>query len=81
MRFNEMAHAIINACSDESRTLKELIDGGQITYIPFPEGLKDKYQSYTQASIDALRNSGYALPMTSLEAGAARYVEFLTQSR
>ena len=48
---------------------------GLISYIPFPEQLRGKYQSYTQADISALRNSGYAETFLSVEQGVARYVE------
>lgn len=48
---------------------------GLISYISFPESLRGKYQSYTQADIGALRNSGYTEEFLSVEQGVARYVE------
>jgi ADP-L-glycero-D-manno-heptose 6-epimerase len=48
---------------------------GLISYIPFPESLRGKYQSYTQADISALRGIGYAEPLLNVEQGVARYVE------
>ena len=48
-----------------------------IRYIPFPEQLKGKYQSYTQADIRALRAAGYAEPFLNVEQGVARYVNYL----
>ena len=49
-----------------------------ISYIPFPEQLKGKYQSYTQADIGALRNIGYAEPFLNVEEGVAKYVHYLS---
>jgi ADP-L-glycero-D-manno-heptose 6-epimerase len=76
--FNAVAAATINAvrvCAGESAlTLAELQQQGLISYIPFPEQLRGKYQSYTQADISALRDSGYDEPFLSVEQGVAKYV-------
>jgi len=48
-----------------------------IQYIPFPDALRGKYQSYTQADIAALRGAGYAAPFLTVEQGTARYVQQL----
>lgn len=61
--FNAMARAVIKAWG-----------GGEIEYIPFPEHLKGRYQSYTQADLTSLRAAGCDLPFADVEAGAARYV-------
>ena len=45
-----------------------------IRYIAFPDALRGKYQSFTQADITALRGAGYAEPFLSVEAGVGRYV-------
>jgi len=50
-------------------SLTELQQQGLISYIPFPDQLRGKYQSYTQADITALRNSGYAEPFLTVEQG------------
>ena len=50
---------------------------GSIEYIPFPEALKGKYQSYTQADLAQLRAAGYAAPFLSVEQGVAQYVPWL----
>jgi ADP-L-glycero-D-manno-heptose 6-epimerase len=77
--FNEVAVATINtlrmAESKPVLGLAEMQQQGLISYIPFPEQLRGQYQSYTQADIGALRNSGYAEPFLSVEQGVARYVE------
>lgn len=49
-----------------------------IEFIEMPEALRGKYQYYTQASMDKLREIGYKEPFYSLEDGAKDYVqEFL----
>ena len=77
--FNDVAVAAINtlriAESKPVLGLAEMQQQGLISYIPFPEQLRGKYQSYTQADIGALRNSGYAEPFLSVEQGVAKYVE------
>jgi ADP-L-glycero-D-manno-heptose 6-epimerase len=77
--FNDVAVATINTLRiDGSKTvlsLAEMQQQGLISYIPFPESLRGKYQSYTQADISALRGIGYAEPLLNVEQGVARYVE------
>ncbi len=81
--FNDVAAATINTLrSREGKgalTLAELKQQGLIEYIPFPDALKGKYQSYTQADVSALRKSGYAAPFLTVEQGVARYVEKLLE--
>lgn len=45
-----------------------------IEYIPMPEYLREKYQYFTQASMDKLRSAGYTEEFYSLEDGARDYV-------
>ncbi|MGM0648476.1 MAG: ADP-glyceromanno-heptose 6-epimerase [Bacteroidota bacterium] len=46
-----------------------------IQFIDTPEDIRDKYQYYTKAEMDKLRNQGYNEPMTSLEEGVKDYVQ------
>lgn len=75
--FNEVAVATLNTCrGTEGRpvlTLHELQHQGLIRYIPFPGDLQGKYQSYTQADLNALRAAGYQAPFQTVEQGVARY--------
>jgi len=77
--FNDVAVATINSLLKvEGKTalgVDELQKKGLISYIPFPEQLRGKYQSYTQADISALRDIGYSEPFLNVEQGVARYVE------
>ena len=79
--FNDVAAASINAClkagGETALTLEDLRSRGMIEYIAFPEALKGKYQSYTEADISALRRTGYVDPFLNVEDGVARYVEHL----
>ena len=73
-----MAKGIVNAgtglarsFNDIARTLMALLGQGRIDYIPFPPELVGKYQSFTQADVQSLREAGYTAPFTTLEAGIA----------
>jgi ADP-L-glycero-D-manno-heptose 6-epimerase len=55
--------------NDIARTLIGLLGRGEIQYIPFPESLRGKYQSFTESDISRLRSNGYDRPLTSLEEG------------
>ncbi len=64
--FNDMAKAVI-----------AWHGGGEIEYIPFPDNLKGRYQSFTEADINALRQIGYDKPFLTLEEGVNKYLNFL----
>jgi ADP-L-glycero-D-manno-heptose 6-epimerase len=72
--FNELAAAVINAAQGTRLSVKEMVQKGLIEYIPFPAGLADKYQSYTQADLTRLRAAGYAGEFRPVEQGVAAYV-------
>src|SRR5689334_8506011 len=61
--FNDVAVATVNAVraarGEAPQTLDELRRAGTIEYIPFPDALVGKYQSFTQADVGALRAAGY----------------------
>ena len=82
--FNELAAANVNSCRALSGAAKESLDAlrqqGFIEYIPFPEALKGKYQSFTQADLSCLRAAGYDAPFASVEEGVAQYVQWLDAS-
>lgn len=79
--FNAIALAVVNACraleGKPSLSLDEMVAQGLIEYIPFPEALRGKYQSFTEADITALRQAGYAEPFHSVAEGVTKYVERL----
>jgi ADP-L-glycero-D-manno-heptose 6-epimerase len=79
--FNAVAVAAINACrkarGESVLALAAMQAQGLIEYIPFPQDLTGKYQSYTQADLTALRAAGYAEPFLSVEQGVTRYCDAL----
>jgi ADP-L-glycero-D-manno-heptose 6-epimerase len=46
-----------------------------ISFMDTPADLRDKYQYFTQANMDKLRQAGYSEPFYSLEAGITDYVQ------
>ena len=76
--FNDMAVATINAIratqGEDEYTLGEMKAAKLIEYIPFPEALKGKYQSYTQANMKSLREAGYEHSFLDVAEGVAHYV-------
>lgn len=64
--FNDVAHAAV-----------KWYGSGGIDFIPFPEHLKGRYQSYTQADIQSLRAAGYERDFISVETGVPRYLDWL----
>lgn len=48
---------------------------GEIEYITFPEHLKGRYQSFTQADISLLREAGYDAPFKTVEEGVKDYLD------
>jgi len=76
--FNDVASSVVNSLRQaEGKAgldLRQLQSQGIIEYIPFPEALKGKYQSFTQADISALRRAGYKKPFLTVEEGVNRYM-------
>lgn len=77
--FNDVAVASVNACrvaaGQDRLSLPQLVEQDVLSYIDFPEALKGKYQSFTQADIGALRAAGYTEEFFTVEEGVRRYVE------
>ena len=63
------------AFNDIARIVIGLLGRGEIQYIPFPETLRGKYQSFTESDITRLRAAGYTRPMTTLEEGVRQLAE------
>ena len=81
--FNDLAAATVNACraaeGKEKMSLQQLVDAELIRYIPFPDALKGKYQSFTEADITQLREAGYEEPLYDVEQGVSRYVKWMLE--
>ncbi|MFP1923075.1 ADP-glyceromanno-heptose 6-epimerase [Lonsdalea quercina] len=52
---------------------------GSVDYIPFPEKLQGRYQSYTQADLTKLRAAGYDKPFHTVAEGVADYMAWLNR--
>jgi ADP-L-glycero-D-manno-heptose 6-epimerase len=50
---------------------------GRIEFIPFPDHLKGKYQSFTEADMSALRAAGYNGAFRTVEDGVRDYATWL----
>jgi ADP-L-glycero-D-manno-heptose 6-epimerase len=81
--FNELAAATVNACraleGKPAQSAAELVAQGIIEYIPFPDALKGKYQSFTEADLAELRAAGYQEAFATVEEGVAEYVKWLAR--
>jgi ADP-L-glycero-D-manno-heptose 6-epimerase len=82
--FNDVATSTVNACraleGKSALSLQEMVSQGIVEYIDFPEALKGKYQSYTEADIGKLRAAGYKEAFNSVEQGVAKYVNALAKA-
>lgn len=82
--FNDVAVAVVNSfrrlAGKSAASLQALQKEDCITYIPFPEALKGKYQSFTQADITALRRAGYKKAFLTVEEGVSRYIARLAKT-
>jgi ADP-L-glycero-D-manno-heptose 6-epimerase len=67
--FNDVANGVLKAYGR-----------GELRYIPFPENLKGRYQSFTEADLSRLREIGYEGRFRTVEEGVASYMEWLQQS-
>lgn len=68
--FNDVANSIIKAKQH-----------GRIEYVPFPEGLRGKYQNFTQADTSKLLSSGYNGGFMELEESIADYCNYLDKNK
>lgn len=50
---------------------------GQLEYVPFPEHLRGRYQSFTEADMSALRRAGYRSAFKGVEEGVQLYMAWL----
>ena len=66
--FNDVAKAVIKYHGK-----------GKIEYIPFPDVLKGRYQSFTEADLTALRATGCDHQFMTVEDGVAKYMAWLNK--
>lgn len=79
--FNDVASSVVNTirrqAGEAPLSLEEQVKEGLLRYIPFPDDLKGRYQSHTQADLTQLRAAGYDKPFRDVQTGVAQYVERL----
>ena len=82
---NPNVSGIFNVGTGKSQTFNEVAKAvikwnkkGHINYIDFPEKLKDAYQSFTEADIEALRKAGYTEDFLDVNAGVKKYLDALS---
>ena len=63
--FEDLARAVFTAAGRSA----------EIAYIPMPEGIRARYQYFTEARMERLVKAGYPGGFTPLEAGIADYVQ------
>ena len=76
-------NGLFNLGTGKARTWNDLVSAifkalnkpVNIEYIDLPELLREKYQYFTEAKTDKIKNTGYTLPILSLEDGVADYVK------
>lgn len=66
--FNEVAHAVI-----------KWHNKGSIEYIPFPDNLRGRYQSFTEADISKLRAAGCDVSFRKVAEGVKDYLDWLAE--
>jgi ADP-L-glycero-D-manno-heptose 6-epimerase len=79
---NKIASGLYNLGTGKARTFNDLAKStfaamGKepvIEYINMPEDIRDKYQYFTEADMNKIRNAGYKEDFFSLEEGVADYV-------
>ncbi len=65
--------------NDVARAVLAWHGRGEIEYIAFPEHLRGRYQSYTEADLGALRAAGCAHAFMDVETGVKRYLDWLNR--
>jgi ADP-L-glycero-D-manno-heptose 6-epimerase len=83
---NPQASGIFNVGTGRAQSFREVAEAvikyhgkGEIEYIPFPDHLKGRYQSFTQADISKLREAGYDKPFKTVEEGVMAYLTVLNR--
>ena len=77
-----MAITVVNTLREQrgeaALSLEQAVAAGLIEYIPFPDALRGKYQSYTQADVSALRATGCQHSFANVQSGVRSYVQALS---
>ena len=83
LKNNPAVSGLFNLGTGKARSFfdltKSIFDAASITpkieFVDTPLTLRDKYQYYTEARMERLRNAGYIAPFTNIEDGVRQYVQ------
>jgi ADP-L-glycero-D-manno-heptose 6-epimerase len=83
LMHRQPASAIYNLGTGKARSFADLVKAtfsaldrpANIRFIDMPEDIRDKYQYFTEANMQKLRDAGYNEPFYSLEDGVRDYVQ------
>jgi ADP-L-glycero-D-manno-heptose 6-epimerase len=87
---NQPASGLYNLGTGRARTFLDLTNSTframdlepDVAFIDTPVDIRDKYQYFTEARMDKIRNAGYTAPFLTLEEGVDDYVRnFLIQEK
>lgn len=82
--FNDVAQTVVNTLREhdglQALPLEELVEQQYLQYIDFPDDLKGRYQSHTEADLTQLRTAGYDKPFHDVQSGVAEYVRRLLRT-
>lgn len=83
--FNDIAQTVVNTIrehqGEEVLPLSQLVQREYLQYIEFPEDLKGRYQSHTQADLTQLRQAGYTAELMDVQTGVAEYVRRMLRAK
>lgn len=79
------AHGLFNVGTGQATSFRKLIEAlfaavnrpANIEYVPMPESLRERYQYFTQAPMEALRRAGFEKPFTPVSDAVVKYVRYL----
>ena len=81
---NPIASGIFNVGTGRAQSFNDVANAvikwhgkGKIRYVPFPDHLKGAYQSFTQADLTQLRQSGCEVEFRPVEEGVKHYLDQL----
>lgn len=84
---NSKVSGIFNVGTGRSQSFNDVAKGvlkahgrGELIYVPFPDKLKGRYQSFTEADLTRLRAAGYDGEFLTVEQGVERYMEWLKEN-
>jgi ADP-L-glycero-D-manno-heptose 6-epimerase len=80
-----LTRGVFNLGTGSARTFLDLVRATfaalgapeRIRFVDTPEAIRERYQYFTEARMARLREAGWQRPFTTLEDGAARYVDWL----